>query len=163
MDPRENQRRQLSHTQSFGQVATENQGGLEVSFQAWTAEPGSWGGRVPGNMAAVDQASESRPFLPPEISLIEWAASTEQSPFVVPPPASLLQSVQALLANDNVRQAQENAQARLNACAGQTSLDKITDESLPIHEILQPWSVEHLPRNGSNRLLDLVLTLGVHL
>jgi hypothetical protein len=145
MDSRENQNSQLSHTQSFAQVATENHGGLEVSFQAWTAEPGSWGGRVPGNMAALDPASSSSPPLPPELSLIEWVASSEQSPFVVPPPASLLQSVQTLLANDNVRQAQENAQARLDACAGQTSLDSTTDESLPSHELLQPWSVEPTP------------------
>ena len=140
-----NRGRQLSRDQSFARVATENQGGLEASFEAWTAEPGSWGGRVPRVMEDVGQTSESSPPPPPEISLKEWVDSSEKSPFMVPPPASLLQSVRAVLVNDHVSQAQENAQARRDDCSAHLQLDRTIDDSLPRQEIPQPWSVGPTP------------------
>jgi hypothetical protein len=122
----------LSRHQSCARVATENQGGLEVSFQAWTAEPGSWGGGVPRDMTNDGQVQESTPPLTPEISLTEWVDSSEKSPFIVSPPASITQSVWTLLDKDTVSQARANARARMDDTSVRSVLDKrFADEGGP--------------------------------
>jgi len=61
----------------------------------------------------------SRP--PPELSLQEWVTKSENSPFVVPPPAPVGQAVHVSLEQVNACQAQEHVKARMQAGLAQNS------------------------------------------
>ena len=108
-------------------MAIENQREKQVPFRAWTVETGQWGGRVSHTPGALAEDSEPGPISngPPEpaerpTSLQNWLNESEASPFSVRPPDSVLQSVQAILKQDNAGLAQEHVQARMLAHSGET-------------------------------------------
>ena len=74
----ERQSRQLSCAQSFALIARDNQAEEEVSFQAWTVEAGSWGGRVPDTMEAAGPVKEQCSATTQAVSLKEWVESSER-------------------------------------------------------------------------------------
>ena len=125
--PRKRRHKKLSRAQSLVQVAIENQREKQVPFWAWSVETGQWGGRVSHTLGALAEDSEPRPIShgplqPAErpTSLQNWLNESEASPFSVRPPDSVLQSVQAILKQDNAGLAQEHVQARMLAHSGET-------------------------------------------
>ena len=139
--PRGQQHRKRSREQSLSQVAAENQHGEHEPFQAWSVETGQWGGRVMEAPATVNPTSRASPEPGASLAmtLLDWVASSEASPFTVHPPDSLISSIHAELLQDNVHHAREHAQARVDdPCTAQPAVR--SDAKVPAG-VEHGWSV----------------------
>jgi hypothetical protein len=67
-------------------------------------------------LATVNPTSRAspEPGASSAMTLLDWVASSEASPFTVHPPDSLISSIHAELLQDNVHHAREHAQARVD-------------------------------------------------
>jgi hypothetical protein len=94
----------FSREQSFAHVSRENQSEKDITFHAWTVDPGQWGVRLPlenaGSIPPIEQTSVKR--LQPLLQ--EWLDSSESSPFYQHPPDSLTSAVQDIRLRENVTQ-----------------------------------------------------------